>query len=61
MATKSGIVLESGETVILENLGDLAKDLSSRFCCGGKLLPQNIRLNYKLNAWLYFVNYSTRS
>ena len=52
MATSSESVpplQKSSEDATLKTLGKLSKDLSSRFCCGGKLQPaqSRVRLNYK--------------
>ena len=55
MATNSKSVpplQKSAEEATLKALGKLSKDLSSRFCCGGKLQPVQsvVRLNYKLDG-----------
>ena len=55
MATSSQSVPplhKSAEDATLKALGKLSKDLSSRFCCGGKLQPaqSEVRLNYELEG-----------
>ena len=54
MATRSQSVpslQKSAQDSTLKALGALSKNLSSRFCCGGKLQPEQsvVRLNYELN------------
>ena len=52
MATKERKILGLAETAnasVVRNLGELANDLSSSFCCGGRLEQQVTRINYKLN------------
>ena len=43
---------KSAEDATLKALGELSNDLSSRFCCGGKLQPMQseIRLNYEFEG-----------
>ena len=50
MATEERIVglEETAKMTVVRNLGELANDLSSSFCCGGKLEQQFARINYKL-------------
>ena len=55
MATSSQSVpslQESAEDATLKALGKLSKNLSSRFCCGGKLQPAQsvVCLNYEFNG-----------
>ena len=38
---------ETAKNVVIGNLGELATDFSSRFCCGGNVKVQDIRINYK--------------
>ena len=38
---------ETARNVIVKSLGELATSFSSRFCCGGKVEVQDIRINYK--------------
>ena len=52
MATKEGTILgleEAAKAKVVRSLGELANDLSSSFCCGGRLEQQIVRINYKQN------------
>ena len=40
---------ETAKAKVIRNLGELANDLCSSFCCGGRLeQPEIVRINYKL-------------
>ena len=39
---------ETAKTTVVGNLGELANDLSSCFCCSGRLEQQIVRINYEL-------------
>lgn len=52
MAAEEKTILEleeAAKAAVVRSLGELANDLSSRFCCGGRLEQQVVRINYKLN------------
>ena len=52
MATKERTILgleEAAKAKVVRSLGELANDLSSSFCCGGRLEQQIVRINYKQN------------
>lgn len=52
MATKERTILgleEAAKAEVVRSLGELANDLSSSFCCGGRLEQQIVRINYKQN------------
>ena len=52
MAAKEKNILgleEAAKATVVRSLGELANDLSSSFCCGGRLEHQIVRINYKLN------------
>ena len=38
---------ETAKNVIIRSLGELADSFSSKFCCGGNVMVQDIRINYK--------------
>ena len=38
---------EAAKNVIIRSLGELADRFSSKFCCGGNVMVQDIRINYK--------------